>query len=192
MTHRLIYLVGPPGAGKSTLMARLTEPFSRIPIAPPETSVAHDQLVRELSPDEGAGGTIQIVGAEIGIRREKFSGTDALPSSIIDKAVPWLYAKTYPLLLAEGARLANRRFLEAAVDAGYQVIVALLDHDETEAWRRKRSKEIGRIQNASWVQGRVTASRNLANQMVSYPNVTVVKGHPNDLLPILGELISGS
>ncbi|AYD82002.1 terminase small subunit [Mycobacterium phage Saguaro] len=179
MTHCLIYLVGPPGSGKSTLMARLTGPLERIPFYDPRAVVAHDQLFAD---DE-------LVGAEIGIRRELFSGTDALPASIIEKAVPWVQTMPYRLLLAEGQRLANRRFLTAAADAGYEVVLALLDHEDTEDWRRKRARAIGRTQNAAWVKGRISASRNLAEQMRDRQNVTVLTGHPDELYPVLEQLV---
>ncbi|UXE04379.1 adenylate kinase [Mycobacterium phage Funsized] len=188
--HRLVYLIGQPGAGKSTMMARLTESFERISIGTDEAPVAHDQLVRKV-PGGHDDGTIEIVGAELGIRRENFSGTDALPSAVIDKAVPWLESKPYPLILAEGARLGNRRFIAAALEAGYAVTVVLLDHDDAEAWRRKRAKAIGRDQNPSWVKGRLSASRNLADQLEHVPGVTVVRGAPDDVFEQVRSVISG-
>ncbi|QHB37742.1 terminase small subunit [Mycobacterium phage Imvubu] len=191
MVPRLVYIIGQPGAGKSQLMARLTLPFQRISVpADDYVGVAHDQLVRELSPEDGAAGTIQIIGAEIGVRRPAFGGTDALPSAVIDKAVPWVALRPYPLLLAEGARLANRRFLDAALGAGYAVTLVLLDHDDAEAWRRKRAKQIGRDQNASWVKGRLTASRNLAEQFRNVPGVQLIQGAPDDVFEQVRSVIS--
>ena len=190
MTHRLVYLIGQPGAGKSQLMARLTLPFQRIPITTDEAPVAHDQLIRELSPEDGPAGTIEIVGAEIGVRRDAFGGTDALPSAVIDKAVPWLSTVPYRLLLAEGARLANRRFLDAALGAGYTVTLVLLDHDDADVWRKRRAKQIGRDQNAAWVKGRLTASRNLAEQFRNVPGVEVIVGAPDDVFEQVRGVIS--
>lgn len=181
MTNRLIYLVGQPGSGKSQLMARLTAPFIRRPFEPPEVPVAHDQLVDKI--------TGELVGAEIGQRRELFAGTDTLPSSIIDKAVPWVESGPYPLLLAEGARLGHKRFILAA-SATYDVVLALLDHPDAEAWRRKRSKMVGRIQSESHVKSRLIASRNLADQLVDAPRVVVFRGHPDELYDELAAVIS--
>ncbi|QGH75255.1 terminase small subunit [Mycobacterium phage Quesadilla] len=188
MTNRLIYLTGQPGSGKSALMARLTEGFDRIAIAPPETPVAHDQLVRKV-PGGYDDGTIEIIGAELGKRRELFGGTDALPSSIIEKAVPWVEDAPYRLILGEGSRLSNKRFLLAGVRGGYEVTLVLLDHPSAEEWRLERSQEIGRTQDASWVQGRLTASRNLAT-WAEEQALDVMRGHPDELLGSLQELIS--
>ncbi|URC18108.1 adenylate kinase [Mycobacterium phage Zenteno07] len=173
MTDRLIYLIGAPGSGKSTLMARLTSHLER----EPQTGgpVAHD-LLRFM---DGV-----VAGAEIGRRRELFGGTDALPASIIEKAIPWIETRPYELLLAEGARLANKRFLEAAVAAGYEVHLAHLDHPDVEVWRAKRSDEIGKVQDAAWVKGRTTASAKLAEHFVRHPElgVRVYNGHPDRLI----------
>lgn len=183
MTANLIYLVGQPGSGKSTLMAKLTAQYDRHSIAPCDPyPVAHDVLT-----DKSTG---MVVGAEIGKRRDLFSGTDALASSIVDKAAPWIANQPYPLVLAEGARLANKRFLEAAMAGGYHVTLVLLDHTDAEKWRAKRSKEIGKVQNEGWVKGRLSASRNLADQFANMAvpgasrhlgKITVLRGHPGEL-----------
>jgi len=101
-------------------------------------------------------------------------------------------------VLAEGARLANRRFLEAAIDGGYHLTLALLDHDKAEDWRHKRSRKLGRTQDAGWVKGRLTASRNLADQLTTlsdpgrefHGKVDVLRGAPDDLFSRLAPLVS--
>ncbi|UJQ86530.1 adenylate kinase [Mycobacterium phage PenguinLover67] len=182
MTNRLIYLVGQPGSGKSTLMAKLTADFDRHHIAAaPDYPVAHDVLTSR--PDG------RIVGVELGVRREHFGGTDALPSSIIEKAVPWIESAPYQLVLAEGARLANRRFIQAALHGSYQPVIALVDHDQAEEWRRARNEALGRSQDASWVKGRLTSSRRLAEWAKDHA-IEVIEGHPDEIAPQLAELIS--
>lgn len=182
MTPRMIYLVGQPGAGKSTLMAKLTEPYQRLTVEQP---VGHDVLIDPV--------TGETVGAEIGKRRELFSGTDALASAIIDKAVPWVNSYPYPLILGEGARLGNRRFMLGALNAGYHLTLVLVDHDQAEEWRLARNKKLKRAQNESWVKGRRSASINLFEQMRELSATQSVRcwvGHPDGLLTGLQEIIA--
>lgn len=179
MTPRMIYLVGQPGSGKSTLMARLTDDLNFLLVEQPVAHLAlHDRVTGE------------VIGAEIGRRRGLFAGTDALASSIIERAIPWVQTVPYPLLLAEGARLANRRFIVAAAAAGYHVTLALLDHAQADAWRKARARQIGHEQSAAWVKGRLSASRNLVDFFAGSEKVTVLRGHPEALYPTLAELIS--
>jgi hypothetical protein len=173
---KMIYLVGGPGAGKSTLMAALTAGRERLTVEQP---VAHDLLIDPVTGEAGA--------LEIGRRRPAFSGTDALASSIIERAVPWIGTRPARLVLGEGARLGNARFLSAAVAAGYAVTLAWLTHGSQEDWRRGRAAALGKEQNPSWVAGRVTASARLAQSPPA--GVTVVLGHPDELEPELRELM---
>ena len=179
---RLIYIIGQPGSGKSTLMAKLVSKFDTEDH--PNAPVPHVLLI-----DKAAQKT---AGIEIGVRRGNFSGTDALAASIVDKAAPMMETGGIGLVLAEGARLANRRFLMSALDGGYDVVLVLLDHADAEAWRKKRSKKLGRTQAAPWVKGRLTASRNLAAQFEKYASaepysghLTVLAGHPDEVEPKL-------
>lgn len=167
----MIYLVGQPGSGKSTLMRRLTQGYDRVPADIP---VPHDQLV------EGVTGAV--THAEIGRQRGDFSGTDALASSIITRAEPWILSRPYPVMLAEGARLGNHRFLSAAAE-GYDVLLVVLDHADAQAWHEIRSKQLGKFQNEGWVKGRLTVSRNLADNPPD--GVSVLRGHPDALYPHL-------
>ncbi|QPX62120.1 adenylate kinase [Mycobacterium phage Indlovu] len=183
---RLVYIAGAPGSGKTTLAAKLTAPYQRIPVL---SEVNHDMLR-----DDETG---HVIGAELGEWRGEFGGTDLLPASVIDAAVPWIGAITdYDLIIGEGQRLANKRFLLAARAAGYDVTLVLLDHADAAAWQRKRSRKLGRIQNQSWVQGRLNAARQLADffdgASITGPGerVKVLRGHPDELLPQLEGVIS--
>jgi hypothetical protein len=168
----LVYVMGEPGAGKSTLMATYTAQWQRV--TAPTGAVARDWLLNE----QGV-----LVAVELGKRRGAFSGTDALPMAVIGPACAYLQTHEAPLILAEGARLANRRFLLAAQDAGHDVILVWLDHDEAEGWRNDRAAALGTTQNAAWVKGRKTSSHNLATSPPS--GVEVVRGHPDQILPMM-------
>lgn len=170
MTRRqLVYLIGAPGSGKSTLMRELTSRWSRVPS---EAGLTRDLL---LSPQ-----TSYLEAVELGRRRAQFGGTDALGMAVIGQAIEWMIEQTETdLVFAEGARLGNRRFLATAAATGYAVLLGFLDHANTSDWRTAREQQLGRRQNSSWVAGRATAARNLANDPPD--GVTVLSGHPDTL-----------
>lgn len=174
---RLVYLSGEPGIGKSTLMARITDPWQRYPQPPTPGAPARDLLVAHARPDPDSDSPAPRSGpvaVELGRHRDHFGGTDALPSAVIGAACAYLdsgqAATEAPLLLAEGARLANRRFLTRAVDAGWQVtLVHLYGTGIARARRHRRAEQLARPpQNESWVKGRHTAAVNLVNGAPSW------------------------
>jgi thymidylate kinase len=114
VTPSLVYFVGIPGAGKSTLMAELTSVCQRERVE--SSRLPHDVL--------SFGG--HVVGAELGAAGV---GTDALADRrpVIERATEWIASCPYPLVLAEGDRLASRSWFTAAEDAGYRVRVFYLE-----------------------------------------------------------------
>lgn len=143
MKH-LIYVIGEPGSGKSTLLAALLH----------GAGVENDKpfaFIRYLG------------GIELGARREKFSGTDALPMNVQPTVVEWM--RTQPdetILIGEGDRLANDGFFLAAKEMGYDTMLYHLwvPPDIGEARRKTR----GSNQNKSWIGGRITKVNNLAKR----------------------------
>lgn len=147
----LLYLIGQPGSGKSTLAAALT-----------------GDLPSEVWPKPFAH-TIWIApGArvlELGVRRETFSGTDTLGMSVQPLAVEWIGRCGCDFVLAEGDRLANDGFFNAALAAGYSLrLLRLMVSSEVAAHRRAaRAHALGtKLQNDGWLKGRVSKVRNLA------------------------------
>ncbi|WIC89121.1 adenylate kinase [Arthrobacter phage Ottawa] len=173
MKRTLIYLVGEPGSGKSTAMAAATSHFQRHPQQAP---LAHDLLVSEAA----------IEAVELGKRRGTFSGTDALPMNAITKAEELLRSTLAPVVLGEGARLGCRRFLEAAVSAGYKVHLIHLSTPHAEAQRQQR----GAAQKDSWVKGARTRADNLANLDIPGVDVTRINGAQADVAAALKSLIT--
>lgn len=151
----LLYIVGPPGAGKSTLMAELTRHCDRLTATGP---VPHDLLCRPRGDDQNAD-----VAVEIGRRRAAFSGTDALGMSIQSKAVEWIATRPHALVLAEGARLGTTGFLLAARRAAYRVVLVHLD-PPPDALAGRRAQR-GSNQNPAWMRGAATRARRLAERM---------------------------
>jgi hypothetical protein len=150
MTRLLCYLAGPPAAGKTSVMAALTAGCDRVSRRQP---FRHDLLI-----DPATGGQ---VAAELGARREKFGGTDALPMNVSPLACNWLArSEAPPLVLGEGDRLAHGRFLAAAAQAGYQVMLAYLTASPDVLDQRCAAR--GSAQNTSWRAGRVTKALRLA------------------------------
>lgn len=148
--RHLLYLIGEPGAGKSTLLAALAE---GLPSTPANGTVPY--IVYGSTP----------LVAELGARRDAFSGTDALAMSIQPKAVTWLHETPHEYVVAEGDRLANETFLRAAKAAGYDLTVAYVRVKPETAIRRReaRARELGRDpQNPTWVKGRQTKCAKLA------------------------------
>jgi energy-coupling factor transporter ATP-binding protein EcfA2 len=164
----LLYLIGQPGSGKSTLADAILSGLS---------FVEHDRpFAHRLYPDAAL--------VELGAHRDSFSGTDALPMNVQPKVVDWLARKRIPYVLGEGDRLANRKFLDAAVAAGWRVNVAYLSvgADVAEKRRLARASSLGVApQDASWVKGRVTKARNLAR---GWPDVYMLNAEraPVELL----------
>lgn len=159
MTMNLLYLVGPPGVGKSSAMAALTAQCKRVPRTGP---VAYDTLYREYPPPEAS----RELAVEIGRRRETYSGTDALGMAVNPAAVEWIYSSPHGLVLAEGARLANMRFFSAAMHAAYNVHLIHLGAPDSLLADRRSAR--GSDQNPAWVKGATTRAERIAADVSQY------------------------
>jgi|GEM_PF-2949025 len=142
MSAELVYLAGPPGVGKSTLMQELTRRLEGTVVSDP---FAHTYWTY---PD----GTLQAI--ELGWRRPTFAGTDTLSMRVQPAVVEWLGLQEYPLILGEGDRLANRNFLHAAAGRGYHITLVVLRAPQDVLDERR--DERGSHQNGAWMKGRAT------------------------------------
>lgn len=158
---RLVYLIGDPGVGKTTLMRGLIDRLATT------TSLREHPLAHEVL---WQGGTL--VGAHLGRPRDWFGGTDALAMSIQPVAEGWLAGHPFPLVLGEGDRLGNGKFFQAMRTAGVdlQVVHAHCPADVAEARRLER----GSRYHDGWLAGRLTKVTRLAAQA----DVTVDTSQP--------------
>lgn len=143
----LLYLIGEPASGKSTLMAALTKGLGgEVKTVPYVSWTEYDSKI-----------------AQIGKVREQFSGTDALGMAAQNHVIGWLADQPYKFLVAEGDRLANRKFFAAVMNQGHNLCVVVLQppDDVLERRRKKRNKELGKEQDERWLKTRKTKVSNL-------------------------------
>lgn len=130
---RALYIVGGPGAGKSTLMAETLQGW----VPGPYTKwTAREMFGHYLEhPEKGRG-------AYLGHLRPEYPGTDALSLSVAPQALLWLEA--LPLLgldwvFGEGTRLSHPGFL-LALHKATDLTVVHLKVDPEEAARRRAAR----------------------------------------------------
>jgi hypothetical protein len=145
---RIVYMIGEPGSGKSTLMDFVFGPHRSSLIAKP---FAHMTL----------GPTDNPWGIELGKIREDFGGTDALSMGVLPIVVKWMATNETPLIVGEGDRLTAQSFFQAAKTHRELSVVHLATPSEEAA--RRRSKR-GSKQNETWIRGRITKVNNLAER----------------------------
>lgn len=151
----LLYILGEPGSGKSTLMAALTDGVRLGGIAADGTLAFK---VFDTAPPV----------VELGADRESFSGTDALPMNVQPHAVDWIAHNPYQYVVAEGDRLANEGFLRAAEESGYRLRIAVLivSKQTLKMRRQDRAFALGvKPQNETWLKGRETKLNNLVGKL---------------------------
>lgn len=149
----LLYLIGGPGSGKTTVMETLLNmPGTEqqwAGWADPFPYLRRDELIL------------------LGRRRPGFGGTDTLSMSVARVAEAWIAATPARVVCGEGDRLAYGGFFDAARSGGYQLNLIYLDtHPLIAADRRAaRAAELNtKPQNDAWVKGRETKAFKLAQR----------------------------
>lgn len=154
MDRQLTYLFGYPASGKSTAVAAA---LKDVPIISEETNPFKF--------------TQYANGYQIGAKRERKSGTDALSYSVQPQVLEFM-EQNPASVIAEGDRLANTAFFRKLIYAGWSVDLILLDVPVEIA--QKRCFQRRSSQSYSWFSGRVTKTQNLKQRWKRI--ITVVDG----------------
>ena len=144
------YLIGVPGAGKSTALASAIEQLDWGNPEPRSKPFAHSHY-------ETGDAVV------LGRHDAPFPGTDTLSLGVNPRAIDFLHSTGASLIVGEGDRLANAKFLRAAADAG-GVLLVLLDLPPARAYERMldRADRLGVApQKEPWWNGRYTKTQNL-------------------------------
>lgn len=149
-----LYILGGPGSGKSTLMARLLRDWSPGP---------YQRLIdRELFGHIMIGPEFEL-GVYLGHLRPEYPGTDALSLSVAPHAYRWLQRGPDPMvgyIFGEGARLAHRSFLsELSVRTELLVIHLVVPPEVSESRRATRA---GKMLTAQYCVAATTRAENTA------------------------------
>lgn len=145
---KLLYIIGEPGAGKTTVVKSLTRRLPNSKRTVPYIAWTHySKLLCQLGYDRGT-----------------FGGTDALGMACQKYVLAWLLDDPYKYVLAEGDRLANRKFFDALIEMGVELQIVLIQvpPEELERRREERNRKIGKAQDERWLKTRATKVANLA------------------------------
>jgi len=170
MKKELIYLIGQPGSGKSTVAAEL---FKRLPCGQKEEPFAHIVYPNAI---------------QLGAQRESFSGTDALPMNVQPKVVPMMKDTDCQYFFGEGDRLANEKFFLAVAGAGIRLRVFFLRTSNATAAERREKR--GSKQDVTWLKGRITKVNNLWRTWGITPHTLNGEQEPEQIVAKMKKLTS--
>ena len=144
---KLIYLIGLPGTGKSTIMKQFMA----------NRDWKQERVIDLL--DTHVSGRIRVLGKyEEG---ETFSGTDRLSMAVAPKAIEWMNTAPNEVIIGEGDRLNNKAFFEAAKSVGDLTIIHLTVSDEE---RQRRYDERGSDQSEKFISTVRTKVKNIVEE----------------------------
>lgn len=172
-----IYLIGPPGVGKTSTARHLMAPYR---VGAPVRVAQGERASLWCEPLTTSGGLH--VGWHLGRTRPDFGGTDALSMAVHPVAVAWARAldRLPPLVVGEGQRLATVEFLTALADTGPTVVAWMV---ATEVALAARREERGSRQDPSWCKAGATRAARLAERLRSDGRATVLRVDTTLLTP---------
>lgn len=154
MKPRMLYVVGAPGTGKSSVMDQVVLQLGLDWL--PDERVWRELWVNPLA--DVAGNQVAV---SLGKRRPEFPGTDALSMSASPQVIKWMAAGGLPeMILGEGARLGSPRFLIQADQYADVTLVALFASPE-ELDRRCADKGL----SETYRRGRASAALSCAETL---------------------------
>lgn len=169
---KMVYLVGPPATGKSTVMALVRDQLGLVTgdwfrLWPDQHGEFRGQPLEDVISGE-------VRGLSLGIVREGgYSGTDAIGMASHSEALRWAEQADMPaLVLGEGRRLGTIRFITAmarrgSVTLGY--LWAPQDVLDQRCAARGSNQNMGfRLGSATQAQNTVNAARSLGAQVLSF------------------------
>ncbi len=143
MKPTVLWIVGEPGVGKSTLTRAILDLYG------PVTNLLTDPKWTWVGTQASAPGHFH---------GGKFDGTDTLPISQIKTAVEFLRSSiSRELCVIDGDKLSTQAAVEAVVESQARPMCVLLIGDGLAAERRI---ERGTDQDKSWIKGRRTKASN--------------------------------
>lgn len=163
MKSRIVYAIGAPGTGKSTLIIDVAE---RLGLAFGEPEVIHSKanvrnLVRLRATPLLAGE--ERAGIYLGVLRGVTSGTDALDKACPPVAKDWAESEDLPaVVLSEGMRLCFNDFL-LSLDRRADLLLVHLSADGDELARRYAAR--GTSQSEQFIRNGTTRSRRVAEDL---------------------------
>jgi len=150
--NKLLGIIGAPGTGKTTLVREWMK----------SRQWSTDRPIDLL--DSHVSGDVRLLGKYQ--NDDVFGGTDKLSMAVQPKAVEYLDNPSR-VTVFEGDRLTSIKFFESAKSKGFDIkIIQLTVPDSV---REERYKERGSEQNETWLNGRLTKVKNVADAFSGNP-----------------------